>query len=141
MQPVYRHVNSFLRSKLKCCSPANPRDAGNGRWHQPDLRREKEIRIIFRARHQQLYIQSQSPVFVFEDSHRTRFTLQSSIMVSLKAVRESNSNLFSTYSSLVALFVGATNGIGESTLKQFAIQETDQRSTLSEEAKALLHGS
>jgi NADP-dependent 3-hydroxy acid dehydrogenase YdfG len=42
-------------------------------------------------------------------------------MVSLKEVRTSNSRITSTLpSKLVAVFVGATSGIGEATLKQFA---------------------
>lgn len=42
-------------------------------------------------------------------------------MVSLSAVQASNARIASTLpSGLVAIFVGATNGIGETTLKQFA---------------------
>lgn len=42
-------------------------------------------------------------------------------MVSLSAVQSSNSLISSTLSpGLVAVFVGATSGIGETTLKQFA---------------------
>ncbi|PQE14209.1 short-chain dehydrogenase reductase SDR protein [Rutstroemia sp. NJR-2017a BVV2] len=41
-------------------------------------------------------------------------------MVSLSDVESSNSLIFSTLTPLVALFVGATSGIGEATLKKFA---------------------
>ena len=42
-------------------------------------------------------------------------------MVTLSAVRTSNSLISSTFSAgLVAIFIGATNGIGEITLKNFA---------------------
>jgi short-subunit dehydrogenase len=41
-------------------------------------------------------------------------------MVSLSAVQASNSRISSTLPNLVAVFVGATGGIGETSLKQFA---------------------
>ncbi|KAI9838860.1 MAG: hypothetical protein M1819_004067 [Sarea resinae] len=41
-------------------------------------------------------------------------------MVDLKEVRDSNQKLASSFPELTALFVGATSGIGESILKQFA---------------------
>jgi NADP-dependent 3-hydroxy acid dehydrogenase YdfG len=41
-------------------------------------------------------------------------------MVSLSDVESSNSRIFPTLPPLVALFVGATSGIGEATLKKFA---------------------
>ncbi|PQE29254.1 short-chain dehydrogenase reductase SDR protein [Rutstroemia sp. NJR-2017a BBW] len=41
-------------------------------------------------------------------------------MVSLSDVESSNSRIYSTLTPLVALFVGATSGIGEATLKKFA---------------------
>jgi len=40
-------------------------------------------------------------------------------MVKLALVQASNVNIKTTFSSPTALFVGATSGIGESTLKQF----------------------
>jgi NAD(P)-dependent dehydrogenase (short-subunit alcohol dehydrogenase family) len=46
-------------------------------------------------------------------------------MVSIKLVRESNSKLGSYQSSLVAVFVGGTSGIGESTLKKYAALATN----------------
>ncbi|KAI1175381.1 NAD(P)-binding protein [Nemania sp. FL0916] len=49
-------------------------------------------------------------------------------MVSLAAIRSSNSLISSTLpASLVALFVGATSGIGEATLKEFARCTTHPR--------------
>ncbi|KAI0100630.1 NAD(P)-binding protein [Nemania sp. FL0031] len=49
-------------------------------------------------------------------------------MVSLSTVRASNSLISSTLpASLVALFVGATSGIGEATLKKFAHYTTNPR--------------
>ncbi|KAI9814266.1 MAG: hypothetical protein M1827_003432 [Pycnora praestabilis] len=44
----------------------------------------------------------------------------SSPVASLKDIRESNRKLNASYSELVAVFVGATSGIGQSTLKKFA---------------------
>ncbi|PQE31252.1 short-chain dehydrogenase reductase SDR protein [Rutstroemia sp. NJR-2017a WRK4] len=41
-------------------------------------------------------------------------------MVSLSDIESSNSRIYSTLTPLVALFVGATSGIGEATLKKFA---------------------
>ena len=41
-------------------------------------------------------------------------------MVKIDLVRASNASIKSTFSSPTALFVGATSGIGESTLKHFA---------------------
>jgi len=41
-------------------------------------------------------------------------------MVTLAEVRSSNSRIPSTLPELVAVFVGATNGIGETSLRQFA---------------------
>lgn len=47
-------------------------------------------------------------------------------MVSLSAIRTSNALIKSTFpAGLVAVFIGATNGIGEASLKQFA-QYTNQ---------------
>ncbi|KAI0432562.1 NAD(P)-binding protein [Xylaria sp. FL1042] len=52
-------------------------------------------------------------------------------MVSLSSVTESNSRISSTLpSGLVALFVGATSGIGEATLKQFARHVKNPRAYL-----------
>ena len=42
-------------------------------------------------------------------------------MVALEAVRQSNNRIAATFpEGLVAVFVGATNGIGEATVRQFA---------------------
>ncbi|KAI0534035.1 NAD(P)-binding protein [Xylaria digitata] len=49
-------------------------------------------------------------------------------MVSISSVRSSNSRIFSTLpTGLVAVFVGATSGIGEATLKKFAQHANNPR--------------
>ncbi|KAI9877770.1 MAG: hypothetical protein M1830_002864 [Pleopsidium flavum] len=48
-------------------------------------------------------------------------------MVSIEAIRASNAALSRLPPGLVALFVGATSGIGESTLKQFYLHTTRSR--------------
>jgi NADP-dependent 3-hydroxy acid dehydrogenase YdfG len=48
-------------------------------------------------------------------------------MVSYSEIQESNSLIASRLPGLVAVFIGATSGIGEYTLKQFAIHSNKPR--------------